>query len=556
MLLKQGRKRRLSLAIEELAARSIDSIERIDFEQQPLIEHNGQLLPFHKGQKEVWDSAARIIAAFKGWQAGGTVIGAPWLLREMQRCGPGDYALLAPTQPLMDSKALPSLLKTFRGLVRRSGNELAVTPDGAAKIWGDVHAEGRIVLRTGTDPNSIEAFTAKAVWIDEGGQLSDAGWEAVLGRAAVHQARVLITSRPYRRNFYVREIWEACRDAKGQHRPNAPAHLAAINFRSIDNPTFPTSEYYERKAKMPEWRFLMKYDGIPTKPAGVIYDTYRTTPRVPIGPDWPRAAGHDFGKLNMAGVWAARHPTRKNALGRPVWIVYSTYLAGNRSAKEHAERFVYGMNPAMPEDDPKKREPGLWRVGRSQDWAGRWTPVMPLAWGGNATSEQGWRWAFDAEGYPIGEPPISGVQEGIENLYAMLKTGEIEVFEDLANLIGDLDNYSTDVDEEGEPDQDKIQDKAKWHRMDGLRYLAVGLASAGPAVIISGRKTNGIEEEGDGFDDERDGQLGGSADPGPATGLSQTHDVVRAKPSRVVSGSVRGRSRVVVRHERASNGHV
>jgi hypothetical protein len=50
-----------------------------------------------------------------GTQGGKTSFGPVWLWREMQLRGPGDYLVVTPTFPLLEMKALPTLLQLFRG---------------------------------------------------------------------------------------------------------------------------------------------------------------------------------------------------------------------------------------------------------------------------------------------------------------------------------------------------------------------------------------------------------------------------------------------------------
>ena len=75
--------------------------------------------------------------------------------------------------------------------------------------------------------------------------------------------------------------WEA---AKRNHPT-----IDIINFRSTDNPAFPKEEYYRAKESMPPWRFLMLYDGLFTRPAGLIYGSFDETrhksPRFDIPPN-------------------------------------------------------------------------------------------------------------------------------------------------------------------------------------------------------------------------------------------------------------------------------
>ena len=51
------------------------------------------------------------------------------------------------------------------------------------------------------------------------------------------------------------------------------------------------------------------------------------------------------------------------------------------------------------------------------------------------------------------------------------------VFDDLTDILDDLESYSRVLDDAGEPTE-KIEDKETYHRLDGLRYVGSYLNSA------------------------------------------------------------------------------
>lgn len=521
--------------------------EVYDFEQEPLIEFSGELKPMHEGQRAAWHSVFRYVAVFAGWRSGKTSCGPWWLLREMQRKGPGDYAIVTPDYPRLFDKALPEMKKVMRRTIgadgfSTSGNIIRITPAGQKKLWGYVSdVEVRILLRHAERADAIEAFDGLGIWVDEPGFIDDSEvWEAIRARVSIGRHRIILTGRPDRFNWYVKEIWNRVMDKLHRRRPDADPEVDVINFRSVDNPAFDEEEYLHNKARMKEWRFLMKFDGIPTKSAGVIYDTYKTIPRFPVRPEWQRASGHDFGKLNTCGVWAFKHPTWTNKEGRPQWVIYSVYLKGNRTADEHILSWLYGEEPT---DDPTKlkdRPPEKWRVGRKRNDEGKWAPVVPWACGGNTTTEDDSRALYAGKGYPIAAPHVSRVFEGIDIMYAMLKTEELLIFDDLKMFVNDLDSYSNEISDEGEPDQEKIQDKAKYHRMDAARGLCIGLTAGGDPVIVN---PNG-DTKGDGKPEE-------SKDDIRRMGIATSK-----QPSGDIPGANTARGRYMASGKRAKTGAV
>lgn len=548
-------------ALEALAARRMES-ERLrdttplaDLEQEPLILHDGELVPIHEGQREAWVSPRRFVAIFSGWRSGKTEIGPPWLLREMQRKGPGDYAVIAPTYPILDNKARQSLKRFINrvvglGAYHSSGDIWTLTEFGCRRIFGYVpEIETRILFRHGSNADAIEAFDAKGIWADEPGQMEDELHTAMEARVSIGRHRILYTSRPFKWNWYVTKIWKRVMDAANRRRADAPEDIEVINFSSRANPGFSAEEFEEQRDKLDDWVFEMRYLGIPTKPAGVIYgcfDRRDCLVRVPISDDWQRAAGHDFGPVHMAGLWAYRHPDLKSTDGKPSWIVYSSYLGGNLTIKEHVQRFLYGGNADEP--NPEKREPERWRCAKRGE-PGDYKPVAPWAWGGNKTNEQGWREAFTMQGYPIDEPHEGAVDKGIEIVFGMIKTQEIRFLADLENVLSDIENYSYEVDEEGVIKLDAqgkpvISEKAKWHRMDALRGLCIGLTmGAGDPRLL-----NRSEE-----DDERtDHSERRHEHRGLEAEIREAHDARGKEPPRVDRRADSGRGRALVPSQRPS----
>lgn len=515
-----------------------EGVPSVDCEEEPQIENDGELAPIHPGQRRSWESERRFVAIFAGWRSGKTSIGPHWLLREMQRKGPGDYAIIAPNYPRLYDKALPEFLKILRQKLgassyRTAGNIVRITAAGQKKLWGKVtDTEVRILLRHTDKAEAIEAFDARGIWVDEPGFIDDSEtWQAIRMRVSVGAHRILLTGRPDRFNWYVKEIWNRVMDALYQRKPDADPEIDVINFKSTDNPAFDPAEYEHEKSRMPDWRFLMKFDGIPSKGAGVVYDDYLTIRRLPIAADLQRGAGHDFGSRNTAGLWFYKHPTNLSTEGKPQWVCYSSYLNGNRSAKEHIASWTYGEDPMNPQEVLEERPPEKWRCGRTRDFEGNWTPAVPMAYGGNHTTEDAIRELFTVQGYPIMKPPVPGVNEGIEIAYAALKTREIVFCEDLTKVIEELDNMSNEVDDEGVADQDKIVQKSKWHRMDCLRAFAVGISTG--AVLVSTPSSSTNEQE-------------------PQRNVRELREISGDEPSGVGDGRDTRRSRPVAQTKRTN----
>lgn len=430
----------------------------------PYAVENGEIvLRFHRNQWRAWDSPRRIVAVIAGTQSGKTVFGPPWFFREMQRRGPGDYLVAAPTYPLLGLKTIPEYVRYFQTItqvaryVGSPTRKLIVTPQGQQMLFGkEYNDETAVFFGHAQDPDSLESMTAKATHADECGQkkFKLGSYEAIMRRLSINEGRLLITTTPY----YLGWLKQKIHDPGLHGDPN----IDLIRFRSIDNPAFPRAEWERARAELPQWKFDMFYRAIFTRPAGLIYDNFdedrHTCPRFDIPPEWPRFMGQDYGGVNTAAMYIAAKPgTRK-------LYVYREYLAGGRTAQLHVAKMLAGE------------------------------PRRPRAAGG-AKSEQQWRDEFKAAGLSVEEPPVSEVEVGIDRVYGCFARDELVIFDDLVGLRDELASYSRELDDLGEPTE-KIEDKNSYHRLDALRYIisllrdrptGIGVLAQGKAKVKAGR---------------------------------------------------------------------
>jgi hypothetical protein len=404
---------------------------------------------FHGGQWEAWEASERIVAVIAGTQSGKTCFGPPWLYREIKRQGPGDYLVATPTFPLLELKALPEFKRLF-GTLLSLGQYIAspirrfeVSVRGAERLFGPGdHPQTRVFFGHAADPESLESATIKAAWLDEAGQkmFRLESFEAVRRRLALAQGRILITSTPYNLGWLKRKVIDAARVPGSE--------VCVVNFRSIANPAFPREEYERARRDLPAWKFSMFYDGVVSRPAGLIYDSFDSArheiPRFRIPDDWSRYLGLDFGQVNTAGVFFAEEP------GSGRLFAYRTYKAGGRTAREHVIRLKEGE------------------------------PMLPLAVGGSH-SEGEWRREFANAGLPVMELLIREVEVGIDRVYGAHKRNEILVFDDLDDYLDEKLTYSREVDAAGEPTE-KIDDPHAYHLMDAERYVVGWLRPNAPRL--------------------------------------------------------------------------
>jgi hypothetical protein len=385
-------------------------------------------------------------------QVGKTCFGPHWLQREIlgddhyEGKGPGDYLAITATYPLLKLKMLPEFLYVFRDLQKlgiwKESDRVFTSHDRVhgAPSW-------RVIFGSATNPESIESATAKAAWLDEMGQhqFKRDAWEAVERRLSLSQGRVLGTTTLYELGWQKTELydrWQAGDDS-----------IDWIEVDALVNPAFPRAEYERAKQILPRWKFNMFYRGQWDKPAGLIYDCFdeenSVIQRFNLPKEWPRYVGHDFGPNNTAAIWYAQDPSTG------FLYVYRTYHAGGLSAYQHAQKFK----------ELSEGENILRRVG-------------------GANHEDGWRESFTAAGWPISKPREHEVEVGINRVYGWHQTNRLFAFSDVVEYLDEKLSYSRKLDDRFEPTKE-IQDKSRFHLMDGERYII----SDFPVEAVMGQKS-------------------------------------------------------------------
>lgn len=426
-----------------------------------LYEVNGNKLSvyFHPGQEQAWDSEKRIVAIIAGGRSGKTSFAPLFLYREMLRQGPGDYLMAAPNYPLIDKAAGPEIEQLFGSLLRlgemkHAPWQFVISDAGAKSLWGKVpDRPARILFGHADDPQSLEAMSAKAAWLDEAGQdkFKLESWEAVRQRVSLDRGRILITSKPYNLGWMKQIIHDPWVASKGRH-----PEIDVIRFDSTENPSFPPEELERARLELPRWKFDMQYKGLFSRPAGLIYSSFDESrhkcPRFFIPPEWPRFLGLDFGGVNTAGVFFAQEIGSFGPTGR--LIGYREYKAGDRSAAEH----IYHLMKGDALNDPEPRIPTCAGGAKSE---GQWR--REFAQGGTVNGVR-------VHGLPIHGPAQPDVEVGINRVFAAFALDQVVIFDDVCGLLDEIGSYSREVDDMGEPTE-KISEKEIFHRLDAFRYL-------------------------------------------------------------------------------------
>ncbi len=188
-------------------------------------------------------STARFVLMLAGTQSGKSVSGPWWILKEICRCGTGDYMVVTPSYPLLQKKVLPEFQKLFRSRFQLGEYHIAdrifeISPRGQEVLLGTVtESPTQVFFSHAQDPDSLESATAKAAWLDEAGQekFRRGSWEAIQRRLSIHEGRVLITTTPYTLGWLKTELHDPAKAGQGD--------IELIQFESTMNPAFPKAEF-------------------------------------------------------------------------------------------------------------------------------------------------------------------------------------------------------------------------------------------------------------------------------------------------------------------------
>jgi len=416
---------------------------------------NTLVYDLHYGQAKAWLSERRFVFCIAGTQSGKTSFGPLWLHREIARAGPGDYLAVTSTFSLLKLKMLPEFLNFFEhtmglGTWHAADRYFEINPVVAAARFDNtefLRKKTRVIFGSAHNPEMLESATANAAWLDEVGQdeFRIESWEAVQRRLSLNEGRVFGGTTPYNIGWLKHEVFDRYRDGD--------TTFDVIQFSSIDNPVFPRAEFERARTVLPRWKFDMFYRGYFSRPAGLIYEDFVDAYReegghivhpFSIPPEWPRYIGLDFGGVNTALVWIAKDPLAQ------VFYIYGESLEGNLTTNEHALRArakALGTNV--------------------------------VTWAGGSKSETQQRADWRAAGVPVQEPRITDVEAGLDRVTALLKQHCLYVFDTCRGLLDEFGTYSRELDELNQPTE-RIKDKEKYHRLDGLRYIVQYVTQPGP----------------------------------------------------------------------------
>ena len=423
----------------------------------------------HRGQRLVLDSKKQIVAALCGTQSGKTSIAPLWLYNEILKWDEllqrgevvtdADFLVVSPTYSLLNRKLLPVFVDFFINILGIGeqfiqANRIDVTiarDDGTDYIH-------KIYFASAKNEESLASITAAAIVLDECGQATfgRGSWVELEDRLGSTQGRVLMATTLYNFGWLYDMIYLPFKEGSPR--------IDVIHFDSKDNPRYDMALWNHHRATMKPDVFSMRHRGIYARPLGQIYSCYNSqihqVAPFAIQPTFKRYVGIDPGIVHHATVFLAEIPLEYQVHipfanhDLPIYVAYETILTGSVNETVTNRKHAFELTER---DD--------------------YRAIETIA--GGAASEKYFRADYSKEGVTVLQPPTHEVSSGIEAVYDMLANRQLFVFNDQIDLINELQSYSKELDEQGNP-TDKIADKSSYHRLDALRYICLTMMGDAP----------------------------------------------------------------------------
>jgi PBSX family phage terminase large subunit len=385
-------------------------------------------------QWEAFNCQKRFILCSAGVQGGKTFLGTVWLLNKIRQFPDENHLICAPTYKILQQSTLPK----FRELC----------PSTIAKFYEQdsyfsiVGGTGKIFVRSGEDPDSLEGMTLRSAWLDEAGNMKKRVWVVVQARTAIKQGQVLMTTSPYTMNWIFYDIFKK---GEGQDKD-----FGVFQWMSINNPYFPKEEFERSKSTLSGTDFDRRYRGLWRRREGLVYQEFNPITMTFEGsPNWPM-------EQVIGGVdWGYNHPTAIVVVGigdRPSHTILDEWY----KTKQSMDAVIAGAK------ELKERHNIKWFYADS--------------------ARPEYIKAFNDAGLPTLEGNKE-VAPGVNEVRLRIKTGNLLISKSCKNLLEELEMYAYNEDAIDVEEPVKQYDDA----LDALRYAVYSYKL--PAAIVDSNLT-------------------------------------------------------------------
>jgi hypothetical protein len=223
-----------------------------------------------------------------GTGAGKSWLGGLWSLEELRKFPTDDGMIVAPIFRM--AKRRPR--KVFEALLKREGIRKDIDykyhqNDGIFEFATGAH----VYLASADRPDTMEGDVLRWIWADEAGQMGKRTWDIMRRRTNYLKGRILMTSTPYSRNWFITDVVDRAEEGHPDY--------FAVTCRSIDNPHYDKSVYWEEKKLLPPDEFNRKYNAIAVARHGLVYKEFNedigVCKPIDLTSDWQFFAGIDWG---------------------------------------------------------------------------------------------------------------------------------------------------------------------------------------------------------------------------------------------------------------------
>jgi predicted phage terminase large subunit-like protein len=144
-------------------------------------------------------------------------------------------------------------LMAFRDVLKKVGFEHGREyKENRGNRWFEFENGSFVQFKTADDPESLRGAGLDILWIDEAAIIpTDTAWDVVRPALSDKLGAVITTTTPKGKNWFYHEFW-------GEKAMMLSSH-GRIEYRSIDNPYFPESEWLAEKERMHPMLFAQEY---------------------------------------------------------------------------------------------------------------------------------------------------------------------------------------------------------------------------------------------------------------------------------------------------------
>ena len=379
------------------------------------------LLPY---QTIFFKKPKKIMAFIGGTGTGKTFLLPRLLYTNIKKKNGGEWIVSAPTIPMLKRNPVKYIERFFKE------NDIKYEFNKTEMIMRVAGAT--IYFISAETSERMQGIHADGIYGDEAGLFPVDWYETALQRIGFEKGHLFLATTPYFHNWLKTEIWD--KYIAGDK------DILLQNPVSADNPFYPREEIERARLRLPDWKFKMFYEAKFTRPAGLIYEGFKTCKPFKIPNNWFKVRGLDFGFNNpSACIWLAQSPDG-------IWYAYKEFKRSGLTTSDLAKHI---QDPTIT------------------------TYADPASAG---QIEELKRMGFDVR------KADKDVLGGIAYIQSLTKEGKLIFFENLIKTIDELNTYQWETDKNG----DFIDKPRKYndHLLDSLRYALYTIREEGSGEVL------------------------------------------------------------------------